>query len=359
MRYIKSFKLFEDRESINDSPLADVKGLTGSSSVTVKAEPVTVPFEYKFDKGIWSEDKNPELEKTLRDQIAPVTDYLKKYKNNTVTIAVQAGESQVTNYDNEAKVRTKLEPGILSSKRGETIRTILRKILNEYKDQKLFVNDPKIDVNYVIGKTPYKAGVDDPSDPKYKAEQFVKFVLKVEGENNKKKPGDPPFLIPENFKCNNNRFSPKSGGYTGIESDFLSEEFNFKYPNASGKILIMTDPVIVPDMFIYEYDGEVKSTGFLGSPNEYYLLILGTIIGNVYKDKEKPWYFKDLQYKEIDQKEAKRILKEAKKDKISDYGDLKPAFPDKELNPEKSNMFSENKDIIPYLLNKEYIRDYD
>lgn len=346
MRYIKTFKLFE------------AKGATGTTETTVtKAEPVTVPFEYKFDKGIWSEKKNPDLEKTLRAQITPVTDYLKKYKNNTVTIAVQAGESKVTNYDNEASTRTKLDPGVLSSRRGETIRTILRKILDEYKAQNLFVNDPKIDVNYIIGETPYTQNVDDPNDPKYKEEQFVRFVLKVEGEQQKTTPPDEGGnLIPGGFTCSDNRFAPKSGSFTGVETDFLSDEFKFTYPDGSGKIVIQTNPVDVPDMFIYEYDGKKFSTGFLGEQQEYYLLMLGTIIGNVYKDKEKPWYFKDLTYKELSVDEATRILKESKG--ISDVNDLKYAFPDKELDPQNSKMFKKNKDIIPYLLDRSQVKPW-
>lgn len=348
MRYLKTFKLFEAAGATGEA------SATGAETTT-KAASQTVPFEFKFDKGMWSAEKNPELEKTLKDQIAPITDYLKKYINNTVSIAVQAGESKVTNFDSEAKERTELEPGVLSSKRGETIRTILRKILNEYKAQKLFTNDPKIDVNYIIGETPYTKGVDKPDDEKYKKEQFVKFVLKVEGEEQKTKPPGGN-LIPEGYACDEpgNKFRPKQGSYAGVESNFLSEEYKFTYPEGSGKIVIEANPIEVPDMFIYEYNGKKFSTGFLGYPRPYYLLMLGTIIGNVYKDKEKPWYLKDLTFKKITIDEATKILDEAKG--ISDGEDLKYAFPDKQLDPTNKKMFRKNEDIIPYMLDEVHVK---
>jgi hypothetical protein len=357
MKYLKTFKLFERVESLKDSPLAGLTGAAGATGAgTTKAEPKTIPFEYKFDKGMWSAEKNPELENSLRKQIAPITDYLKKYINNTVTITVQAGESRVTNYDNEASKRTELKSGILSGRRGETVRTILRKILEEYKNRKLFTNDPKIDVNYIIGETPYKKNVDSPDKEEYKKEQFVKFVLKAEGEKPNKPGGR---LIPEDRTCNKPEFTDSEGRFTGIKTEFLSKEYKFVYPDAEGKIVVRFNPVDVPDLFIYEYNGEKKSTGFLGMNHEYYRLALGTIIGNVYKDKEKPWYFKDIKYKEIDRSAARKILKDADKETVSDPYDFKPAFPDKELDPTNHGMFNKNKDIIPYILDNDQIKSFN
>jgi hypothetical protein len=228
--------------------------------------------------------------------------------------------------------------------------------LDEYKAQKLFTNDPKIDVNYIIGETPYTKGVDKPDDEKYKKEQFVRFVLKVEGEAKSK---DIKNLIPEGMTCTQEDFRDKKGGVAGVETDFLSEEYKFVYPDGEGKIVIKVNPADVPDMFIYNYNGEKKSTGFLGVSNEYYRLALGTLIGNVYKEKEKPWYFKDIKYKELDEKEAERILDEAKSGTLSDPNDFKYAFPDKKLNPQDKKMFRKNKDIVPYILDKDQVKNFD
>ena len=114
---------------------------------------------------------------SVLDQIAI---YLKEKKGVPMAIQIEAGESQPQNYDNEANPPTKLGTGKLAELRGQTVTTILDNYFKELVNKGELPEMPNIPpVKTTVGKTP--KGLDK-DDPKYQAEQFIKFQVIATGE---------------------------------------------------------------------------------------------------------------------------------------------------------------------------------
>jgi hypothetical protein len=93
-------------------------------------------------------------------------------------IQITTGESKPTNYDKENK--KSLGTGELANLRGQTITRILTDFFNGLVQKGELPSMPKIpQFKTEIGKTP--KGL-DPNDPKYQAEQFIRFSVVASGE---------------------------------------------------------------------------------------------------------------------------------------------------------------------------------
>lgn len=350
MKYLVPFSIFERRFHFED-PKETIK-LKGSGS---NVSSMAIPFDaFEFKTGTWSSEANPELKKSLEAKVVgDIANFLRENFKNQVVIKILAGESQVTNYDAEAKPPKRLEPGELARRRGETIKTLITEILKPYKSAKAFSKDPEILVEYVPGKEVYIKDKSNPKDPKYLKDQFIKLDIQIKGE----KPNQ--YVIPPEA-CGKD-FESDRGAYGNPEFDFCRETpIKVKLGEGSGTMIVFCNPAEVPDIFLFEIGGKRYSTGFLGTPSDYYRLAIGTILGNTYKGgKTRPWFLKDVEIEPVSVEEATDLLKWSIKGGYASEEDFKYAFPGREVNAKDRKMFKRNPDIVPYMLKEGQIKKWE
>jgi hypothetical protein len=139
-----------------------------------------------FDMGYYSKF-SPEGEAAFSNELVALTDYLTKNKNSKFVVNITAGESQVTNKDNEHG-GTILPEGDLAKKRAESVKLRLIKFFGALKTKKIYTQDPTFSEPVIQpGKTAYpkdgtqqekdKAKVDNAAA--YKTEQFVYVTISI------------------------------------------------------------------------------------------------------------------------------------------------------------------------------------
>jgi hypothetical protein len=144
----------------------------------VRAEALTVNFDAVWSMGMWkltSQQSGPIIQKLMG-----ITDFINKNKGSAVTIQIEAGESQVTNVDNEDSSKPKLQPGVLSQRRGESMVNFLTQYFQGLVTNGAIDKMPVIPAPITkIGTTPYKAGTTDLQTKKdlYQQEQFVRAII--------------------------------------------------------------------------------------------------------------------------------------------------------------------------------------
>lgn len=133
-----------------------------------------------FANGMWKAlSTNGKQE--LDSQLGKAAKFLAEKKGRVVYVKIIAGESQVTNTDNEDPKHPKVDPGYLSDKRAQTMKEYLTKYFDSLKSQGIISKLPIFEApEVVIGANTYTKGVDNPNDPKYKDERFVKVELKIQ-----------------------------------------------------------------------------------------------------------------------------------------------------------------------------------
>ena len=146
----------------------------------VRTESLTVQMGSIWPMGKWklTEQQAQQLEPKLNQ----IVDFINKHRGSIVTIQIEAGESQVTNYDNENSSKTKLAPGVLSKNRGYQMVQYLTGHFKNLFEQNLINKMPEIpEPKQIIGSTPYQQGVTNLKDPNvieaYQKEQFVNAVI--------------------------------------------------------------------------------------------------------------------------------------------------------------------------------------
>jgi hypothetical protein len=159
----------------------------------------------------------------LDSQLSKAAEFLTAKKGRVVYVKINAGESQVTNHDNEQKSQPEVDPGYLSEKRAETMKTYLTKYFEGLKGQGIISQMPIFEAPFVkIGETSYTKGVDKPNDPKYVPERFVNVELKLQSpekcvvgltvEVMYKKTKDPSFPCRSGHNCDEAKFAVKLNG---------------------------------------------------------------------------------------------------------------------------------------------------
>lgn len=133
-----------------------------------------------FDNGKWK-NMSAKGKQELDSQLNKAAEFLAAKKGRVVYVKINAGESQVTNHDNEQKSSPEVDPGYLSQKRAETMKTYLTKYFEGLKSQGIIGQMPIFEAPFVkIGETSYTKGKDNPNDPKYVPERFVDVELKLQ-----------------------------------------------------------------------------------------------------------------------------------------------------------------------------------
>lgn len=121
----------------------------------------------------------------MSDELVKIVNFINQNKGSKITIQLEAGESQVTNKDNEVTPATPLQPGVLSQKRGESLKIFLDNYFKSLVGKTLSENElPEIpQPKTIIGQTPY-SGPQDLKDKsklsQYQSEQFVRAVISAE-----------------------------------------------------------------------------------------------------------------------------------------------------------------------------------
>ena len=133
----------------------------------------------------------------LSSKLAEITQFIMDHQGTVVNIQVEVGESAVTNYDREKFPSTgnskvdfteekRLSNGELSRLRGESIVNYLNTFFKQQVDRGT-INDmpvvPQPQTNVALGtqKHKYDRTKDNPKDPKYLEDQYLKFTVTLTG----------------------------------------------------------------------------------------------------------------------------------------------------------------------------------
>ena len=146
----------------------------------VRTESLTVQMGSIWPMGKWK--LTPQQAQQLDPKLKQIAEFINKNRGGVVTIQIEAGESQVTNFDNENPSKPKLGPGVLSKNRGDQMVQYLNGYFKDLMSQGLINKMPEIpEPKQIIGTTEYKQGVTDLKDPNivaaFQKEQFVNAVI--------------------------------------------------------------------------------------------------------------------------------------------------------------------------------------
>jgi hypothetical protein len=145
--------------------------------------PINIP--YKFPSGYWLPTKD--LVSQVTNSLNPVIEFIRQHQSQKIEVSIQAGESQVTNADNEPTSKNKgktVPQKYLANNRANSVKSILNNYFdNLIKSKAITVKPTFIENQIVIGSTPYERGVSKPNDPKYSEEQFINVIVNATGES--------------------------------------------------------------------------------------------------------------------------------------------------------------------------------
>jgi hypothetical protein len=158
-----------------------------------RTETETVPLQVNWLMGKWK--LNAEHIGKLRQQVTPIVEFINKHKDSQVVIQIESGESQITNYNTEVSPKEELDPGQLSTFRGNSMVEYLKSLFKTFKEQGLISKEPEIpQPNTIIGTTKYIKFSTNPESKdhkfylsnlqNYKNEQFVRAVLSLKKDYN-------------------------------------------------------------------------------------------------------------------------------------------------------------------------------
>ena len=142
-------------------------------------EPFIIQLKTLFGDGLYK-NFSPETKKVLDAELQKGALYIQNNPQGIPYVKIRAGESQVTNYDNETKDKKEVSPGFLSLERAKTMKTYISNYLNGLVKSGFLKTTPIFEpIETVIGQTAYVKGVDNPKDKKYKDERFVEVYFEV------------------------------------------------------------------------------------------------------------------------------------------------------------------------------------
>jgi hypothetical protein len=146
----------------------------------VRTESLTVQMGSIWPMGMWK--ITTQQINQLVPKLEQITNFINKNRGSIVTIQIEAGESRVTNVDNESPSKPKLATGVLSQRRGDVMVDFLTGYFKDLMTKDLIKKLPEIPKpKQIIGTTEYKKGITDLKDPNviatYQKEQFVNAVI--------------------------------------------------------------------------------------------------------------------------------------------------------------------------------------
>ena len=155
----------------------------GSFNPTTKTESINFSAVWQAGKYKLTQTQTT----SMKVELDKVVNFMRANPTAKLNITVQAGESQVTNYDREKCPNStytpecRLKPGDLSTFRSNELKNYLENFFKGLKQKNVIQtmpSEPKTET--IIGKTKYTPKVDKAGDPKYVKEQFVKLLINAE-----------------------------------------------------------------------------------------------------------------------------------------------------------------------------------
>ena len=145
--------------------------------------PINIP--YKFPSGYWMPTQ--QLVSQVTTALSPVIEFIKKYQSQKIEVSIQAGESQVTNADNEPTSKNKgkgVPKKYLATGRANSVKSIINNYFDNLIKTNVITVKPTFGENeIVLGSTPYTPNKSNPNDPKYAEEQFINVIVNATGES--------------------------------------------------------------------------------------------------------------------------------------------------------------------------------
>lgn len=96
---------------------------------------------------------------SMRSKVKQIVDFAEKHKDSQVVIQIESGESQITNYDREStssNFKKEVNPGYLSTKRGENMKEYLKGFFTQLKEKGLISQDVDVpEPKIITGPTKY------------------------------------------------------------------------------------------------------------------------------------------------------------------------------------------------------------
>jgi hypothetical protein len=176
--YLDIFIVMSKRFVLTESEKNEIKrlyGLLNEQEVT----PLVIQGSDYFENGKYKKFSQ-ETKTTIDSELQKAAKYVQDNKGSVVYVKIVAGESQVTNYDKEINPQKQVESGYLSNKRAEMMKDYLLNYFQGLVDKKILDRLPIFEAfETVIGKNTYQQGKDNPDDPKYAPERFVRIELAI------------------------------------------------------------------------------------------------------------------------------------------------------------------------------------
>jgi len=149
-----------------------------------------IELKANFNSGKWADKSMPKKE--IITELKEAIDWLKQKSKEIkdsggiidgqakiLTIQIEAGESQVPNYNAEVEPKKSVKERWLSEKRAKTIQDFLSKFLKEQQKSGVIATVPIFEApKIVIGDTPWEPSK-GPDHPDYKNEQYIKVLMKL------------------------------------------------------------------------------------------------------------------------------------------------------------------------------------
>ena len=166
--------------------------LNEQMSSTPNDEVKEVELQATFESGKWKNKSMPkqeilgELKESVK-WLASKSDLIKQSggfidgKSKILTIQIEAGESQVPNYDNEVNPKIPVDVGVLAERRAKTIQFVLTEYFKSLQKDGTIGAIPVFEApKIVIGTTAWNPdGGDKKDDQKFRDEQFIRVKFKL------------------------------------------------------------------------------------------------------------------------------------------------------------------------------------
>ena len=170
---------------ITEDDRKHILGLYGliNEAVTEGQGIITIEADSTFPAGYYSESYLTQQGKEeIKTGLSSAKNWLTENKDSLISVQIMAGESRITNYDNEQSPKKFLEPYKLSELRAKTLKRVLKPYFEELVSSGVLSKMPIFEPPKIeIGVTPYTQGqtITDSQRSKYNKEQYVKVVLKL------------------------------------------------------------------------------------------------------------------------------------------------------------------------------------
>ena len=180
---------------INEEEKVKILSLYGllTEDLEEPSKEMTINGNSFFKNGMWK-NMSQEGMSQLTKQLEKATEFLKNNlkQGMVVSVKINAGESRVTNHDNDSPGSPEVAPLYLSEKRAETMKKILTDYFNSLFSKKIISVNPIFEKPYLkLGDTTYTKKIDNPKNAKYDKDRFVNVEIKL-------------VSVPEKKQCVNN-----------------------------------------------------------------------------------------------------------------------------------------------------------